>query len=33
MLSLRRRSFLGVLAEMSGLHHTADLRFPPNETT
>jgi hypothetical protein len=31
MLSLPRRSFLGVLADMSELHPTASLRFPPNE--
>jgi hypothetical protein len=32
MLSLPRRSFFGVLADMSELHHTGALRFPPNET-
>jgi hypothetical protein len=31
MLSLPRRSFLGVMADMSEPHHTAGLRFPPNE--
>jgi hypothetical protein len=29
---LPRRSFFGVLADMSELDHIAGLRFPPNET-